>query len=130
MGLIGKRILVVEDEFLVAMLIEDALTDAGCIVVGPFSRVPEARVAAEQHAVDFALLDVNVAGEKVFPVAEALEARGIPFLFLTGYGAVALPKDRPDWEACAKPFDPGNLIARLEQRSCIGAAMTPASREH
>lgn len=119
-GLAGKHVLVVEDEFLVALMVEDALTDAGCIVVGPFARVREALEAIGCLQVDVALLDVNVAGEMVFPVAEALELRGIPFLFVTGYGQAALPWDRPDWEACAKPFHLHELFARLTHR--IGRA--------
>jgi DNA-binding response OmpR family regulator len=83
--LTNKRVLVVEDEILVALLVEDMLADAGCVVVGPFSRVPQALAAAKTEPIDIALLDVNVAGEMVFPVAHALEERGIPFLFVTGY---------------------------------------------
>lgn len=115
-GLAGKRVLVVEDELLVALLVEDMLYDAGCIIVGPFARVPEALVAAQVERIDVALLDVNVADEKVFPVAYALEERDIPFLFVTGYGEAALPPDRPDWEACAKPFLPRQLAARLARK--------------
>ena len=62
------------------------LADAGCIVIGPFARVSNALAAAKLEAVDLALLDGNVAGEKVFPVGHALEERGVPFLFVTGYG--------------------------------------------
>jgi DNA-binding response OmpR family regulator len=111
--LVGKRVLVVEDEFLVAMMVEDMLADAGCVVVGPFARVPAALAAARVEAVDLALLDVNVAGEMVFPVAHVLEERGIPFLLVTGYGQAALPPNRPGWEACAKPFHPEQLTQRL-----------------
>jgi DNA-binding response OmpR family regulator len=114
--LAGKRVLVVEDEVLVAMMVEDVLADAGCIVVGPFARVAEALAAARSMAVDVALLDVNVAGEKVFPVAHVLEERGVPFLFVTGYGPGALPRDRPDWEACAKPFHPEFLAECLARK--------------
>ena len=116
MDLAGKRVMIVEDELLVALMVEDVLTDAGCIVVGPFSRVPEALTAARTEMIDAALLDVNVANEKVFPVAHALEERGIPFLFLTGYGQMALPQDRPHWEACAKPFQADQLTAHLARR--------------
>ena len=119
-GLAGKRVLVVEDELLVAMLVEDVLAEAGCVVVGPFARVGDALAAAKSEAVDAALLDVNVAGEMVFPVAHALEERSIPFLFVTGYGQAALPKDRPDWEACAKPFHPEQLTERLARKVCAG----------
>ncbi|MEO5738592.1 MAG: response regulator [Variovorax sp.] len=110
------RVLVVEDEFLVALMIEDTLADAGCIVVGPFARVPEALVAARTETVDAALLDVNVAGVKVFPVAHVLEERDVPFLFVTGYGQAALPRDRPKWEACTKPFHPHHLTECLARR--------------
>lgn len=114
--LAGKHVLVVEDEILVAMMIEDVLEDAACIVVGPFARVQDALAAAKAEEVDLALLDVNVAGEKVFAVALALEERGIPFLFLTGYGQDGLPHDRPDWEAFAKPFLPDQLAERLAKK--------------
>ena len=67
--LAGKRVLVVEDELLVALLVEDMLAEAGCIVVGPFARVRDALAAVQAEAIDVALLDVNVAGERVFPVA-------------------------------------------------------------
>lgn len=114
--LAGKRVLVVEDELLVALLMEDMLAEAGCIVVGPFARVGAALAAARVEAVDVALLDVNVAGEKVFPVANALEERGVPFIFVTGYAQAALPKDRPNWEAWTKPFFAEQLAQRLAQK--------------
>jgi DNA-binding response OmpR family regulator len=114
--LAGKRVLVVEDEMLIALLVEDMLADADCIVIGPFARVSDAFAAAKTEAIDLALLDVNVAGEKVFPVAHALDERGIPFLFLTGYGQSALPQDRPDWEAVVKPFFPEKLAERLARK--------------
>ena len=113
--LVGKRVLVVEDELLVAILVEDLLADAGCVVVGPFARLAAAVAAARVEAVDVALLDVNVAGEMVFPVAHVLEERGIPFLFVTGYGEAALPPNRPHWRACAKPFQPEHLTDCLAQ---------------
>ena len=115
-GLAGKRVLVVEDEMLVALLVEDMLTQAGCIIIGPFARVRDALAAVKTEVVDLALLDVNVAGKKVFSVAHALEERGVPFLFVTGYGQDALPRDRPDWEACSKPFLPEQLAKRLARK--------------
>lgn len=114
--LTGKRVLVVEDELLLALQIEDILADAGCIVVGPFARMPKALIAARTETVDVALLDVNIAGEMVFPVAYVLEERGIPFLFVTGYGQAALPRDRPKWEACSKPFYPNYLTDCVARR--------------
>ena len=85
--LAGARVLVVEDEMLVSLLIEDILTDSKCIIVGPYDRVPAALEAARTLALDAAVLDVNLAGTKVYPVAEMLSARGIPFVLLSGYGA-------------------------------------------
>lgn len=114
--LAGKRVLVVEDEMLIALLVEDMLVDAGCILIGPFARVSDALAAAKTEVIDLALLDVNVAGEKVFPVAHALEERGVPFLFLTGYGESAMLQVRPDWEAVAKPFFPDKLAERLARK--------------
>ena len=114
--LAGKRVLVVEDEMLIALQLEDMLADAGCIVVGPFARVADALAVAKAEIVDLALLDVNIAGEKSFPVAHVLEKRGVPFLFVTGYGQAALPHDRPDWEAVGKPFFPDQVAERLAQK--------------
>jgi CheY-like chemotaxis protein len=112
-ALAGLRVMVVEDELLIAMLIEDTLLDQGCIVVGPYTSVNEAALAAQDVAVDLALLDVNLRGEKVYPVAEILAARSIPFLLLSGYGGDAIPEDRPDWQAVSKPFVVTELIEKL-----------------
>jgi DNA-binding response OmpR family regulator len=112
--LAGLRILVVEDEMLISMLIEDVLADHQCIVVGPFNRVAGALKAAASRPIDLAILDVNIAGTKIYPVAEILQERGIPFLFLSGYGDSAIPADRPTWRACVKPFRTEDLIAKLE----------------
>lgn len=99
----GKQVLVVEDELLIALLIVDMLAEEGCGVVGPFSTVESALDAAQTERFDLALLDVNLAGEKVFPVAEALSARKIPFMFLTGYGDTAIP-GKMLRNVCCKPF--------------------------
>jgi CheY-like chemotaxis protein len=112
--LTGKRILLVEDEMLVALLVEDTLTDHGCVVVGPASSVPEALQLATTQTFDAAVMDVNVGGEKAYPVAEALDARGIPFLFVSGYGQSAVPEDRPGWRVCAKPFRGEDMVRMLK----------------
>jgi len=104
--------MIVEDEFLVAMLLEAILEDEGVVIVGPFGRVLPAVEAAERVELDLAVLDVNVAGEKIHPVAEALCRRGVPFLLLSGYGATATP-DHPDWPVCSKPFERKVLLERL-----------------
>jgi two-component SAPR family response regulator len=86
----GKRILVVEDEALIAVMVEDMLVEMGGEVVGPAATVDDALELARQETLDVAVLDVNVRGQRIDPVAEALMARGIPVLFATGYGEVRL----------------------------------------
>ncbi|WP_371416303.1 response regulator [Rubellimicrobium sp. CFH 75288] len=115
-ALAGKRILVVEDEVIVAMLIEDILSDAGAAVVGPVGRVAEALNLATAERLDAAILDVNLAGETTAPVAEALRARGVPFAFATGYGASGLPAGFEEAALVQKPFqerDLGEALVRL-----------------
>ena len=101
----GCAILIVEDESLVAMLLETILEDMGCTPVGPASSVEEglALILAD-GPLDAALLDVNVAGEKVFPVAEILRDRGVPFVFSTGYGEAGLPDHWRGRPTLQKPF--------------------------
>lgn len=104
-GLNGRRVLVVEDESLVAMLLETILEDMGCTPVGPASSVDEGlAMAADEPELDAALLDVNVAGSQVFPVAAALTARGVPFVFSTGYGEGGLPDEWRGHATVQKPF--------------------------
>jgi CheY-like chemotaxis protein len=85
----GLRVLVVEDEFLVAMLIEDMLRSAGCVVSGPVPRLAAALDAVNGGTFDAAVLDVNLAGDRIDPVADVLCRRNVPFVFVTGYGTVA-----------------------------------------
>ena len=104
-GLTGRRILVVEDESLVAMLLETILEDMGCATLGPVSTIDEAlAVIADGSPFDGALLDVNVAGKEVFPVAAALKERGVPFVFSTGYGEGGLPEEWRGHPTIQKPF--------------------------
>jgi DNA-binding response OmpR family regulator len=109
----GRRVLLVEDELLVAMLIEPALQQEGWVVLGPLVRLASALEAARSEVIDAAILDMDLAGEDTRPVADALEARGIPFLFLTGYGADGLPPDKPHWRALGKPFRLDALLGTL-----------------
>ncbi|WP_284947074.1 response regulator [Acidisoma cladoniae] len=111
-----KRVLVVEDEMLVALLIEDLLYDLGCIVIGPFGTLRKALDAAASEAFDLAVLDVNLAGERAYPVAEVLTGRNIPFVFLSGYGQSAMPRNRPEWKVCSKPFRREALATALASR--------------
>lgn len=80
----GLRVLVVEDEALVALQLEDMLADLGCAIIGPASRVCQALDLLGGQRVDAAVLDLNVAGELVYPVADALASRGLPYIFATG----------------------------------------------
>ena len=105
----GKRILVVEDEMIVAMLIEDILMDGGATVVGPAARVARALDLLEEGDVDAALLDVNLAGEMTTPVAQELRRRGIPFAFATGYGAAGVPEGFAGQPLLQKPFQERDL---------------------
>ena len=112
-GLAGKTALIVEDEMLVALLIEEFLADAGCATLGPYRSVGAALSVARSRAFDLAILDVNLGGEKVYPVAEVLAERGIPFLFLSGYGDGAIPVGRTRRRVCAKPFTYEGLLTAL-----------------
>lgn len=101
----GRRVLVVEDESLVAMLLETILEDMGCTPVGPASTVEEGlQLIEDGEPIDAALLDVNVAGRQIFPVAEALKARDVPFVFSTGYGEGGLPDEWRGLPTLQKPF--------------------------
>lgn len=104
-ALTDRKVLVVEDESLVAMLLETILEDFGCTPVGPASTVDEGiRAAEDEPGLDVALLDVNVAGREVFPVAEALANRGVPIIFSTGYGEAGLPDRWRGAPVLQKPF--------------------------
>ena len=110
--LAGKRILLVEDHFLIAMMLEQQLKQAGCVVTGPVARLRPALDLATREAFDFAVLDVDLFGEKVFPVAEMLEERGIDFILTTGYGEAAVPHGRL-WPVLNKPYDPDKVLALI-----------------
>ena len=115
MNQVRRRVLVVEDAPLVAMLIEDMLLDLGHDVVGPAFRVRTAIPLARAAAIDFAILDVNVGDENSFPVAAVLRGRGIPFMFATGYGKRGLTGEFAAVPTLDKPFDLGRLEALLAQ---------------
>jgi CheY-like chemotaxis protein len=110
----NRTILVLEDEMMVAMLLEDMLADLGCHVLGPVATVGPALALLADHTVDFALLDVNLSyGQSGYPVAEELTARGIPFAFVTGYGANTLNPQYRDRPALQKPFHMAALTETL-----------------
>lgn len=114
-SLTGLRVLVVEDEALVSMLLEDMLADHGCEVAATASQLRQAMdlVADGTLAFDAAILDVNLGGEPIFPLAEKLAERGAPFIFATGYGAGGLPESWRDRPTLQKPFSHRDVGAAL-----------------
>lgn len=111
----GLRVLVVEDEFLMARLLEDVLNAYGCEVVGPVPRLDRAMDAARTETLDGAVLDINLAGEVVFPVAEELLSRDIPFIFATGYSTASLPPRFHETPRLQKPFPMTGLIELMAE---------------
>jgi DNA-binding response OmpR family regulator len=120
----GRRILVVEDEALIAMLIEDGLLDAGAKVVGPAATVGEAMQLIDQAAsdggLDAAVLDINLEGNAVSPVADKLAALGVPFVFATGYGKHCDRGTHSNARVVTKPYDPDALITIVEGLAATG----------
>ena len=114
------RVLIVEDEALVTMLLEDMLQDLGCSIAGSASNVAQAVEAAKDLEIDVAILDMNLAGKPSLPVAEALEARGAPFIFATGYGESGVPEHFRNRPTLQKPFsmmDVENALLKVVGRS-------------
>jgi CheY-like chemotaxis protein len=119
--LAGLRVLVVEDEMMVSMLIEDMLSDLGCVVVGPAARLDEAMELARASEFDCAVLDVNLGGQPIFPLADLLRERGRPFAFATGYGDAGLRDADRGTPVLQKPFREGDLARVLgELRAEVG----------
>ena len=114
------RVLVVEDEALVAMFVEDMLMDIGHEVGAVASRMQEALDAARTGTFDLAIIDVNLDGKPSYPIAEVLKERGIPFVFATGYGAGGLDPKFAGTPVLAKPFAMADLQRLLAQISADG----------
>ncbi len=108
----GRKVLVVEDEMLVAMLLEDILTDCGCVLTIA-SNVASALECAGAEELDAAILDENLNGQRSYPVADVLARRGIPFMFATGYGEKELARLYPGRPVLAKPYSEDDLVATL-----------------
>lgn len=111
----GLRILIVEDEPMLAAFLEDALTDLGCEVVGPALNMKDALQLAREASIDGAGLDVNVAGEQVYPVADVLAERGLPFVFMTGYGEAGLRESDRGRPVLQKPYSFERLVEIMTQ---------------
>ena len=112
----GRRILVVEDEMMIAMLVEDMLEELGCAVVGPAHALDAAlALARTESALDAALLDVNLSGQPVFAVADALREKGVPAIFSTGYGDAGLREIDRGSPVLQKPFRAHDLARALNE---------------
>ena len=110
----AKRILVVEDELMIRMLLEDMLGELGYTVAAEAARIEEALEAAKNADFDIAILDVNLNGQPISPVADALVARRMPFVFATGYGERGLPEPYRDRPTLKKPFQMDGLKQMLQ----------------
>jgi CheY-like chemotaxis protein len=117
----GRCLLVVEDEYMIAIDLVSFFEDLGADVIGPAGSVVEGLDLVEQHGhrVDIALLDVNLRGELVYPVADALAAKGVPVIFTTGYDAMVLPDPYQHARRCDKPVNKhalAQLLVRVGSR--------------
>jgi len=115
MQVAGRRVLVVEDDYLTALTTIDFLEGIGCQVVGPAARLPAELALARTEALDAAVLDINIAGTKIWPVATELLRRGVPTLFLSAYSAQdMIPATFASAPCLAKPLEPDRLAHQLE----------------
>jgi CheY-like chemotaxis protein len=113
--LFGRRVLVVEDELMVSWVLEDMLAELGCEVVGPAARVSQALAIVDAEFIDLAILDVNLNGQKSFPIADALVARGVPIIFSTGYNDDGILDSYKAYQLMQKPYSQADLSAALER---------------
>lgn len=109
----GLRVFIVEDESLIMMLLEDILDDLGCKVVASALNLRQALEAAATTEVDVAILDINLNGDPIYPVAERLAERGIPLIFASGYGATTLPEGWKTRPTLPKPFSADQVAVAL-----------------
>lgn len=127
-GLSGRRILVVEDDMLVAWTLEDMLAQLGCAIVGPAVRVNQALAMVGADTIDAAVLDVNLNGDKSYPVADALAARGVPFVFCTGYNKNNIENGYRGFPMLQKPFECSKLGDALAKLLSLGSPATSRQR--
>src|SRR5665811_966120 len=111
----SPRVLVVEDDYLIRMLLEDMLADLGYSIAAAVGTIAEASELAATGEFDVAVLDVNLDGQEIYPVAEILAKRGLPFIFVTGYGERSLTEPYHDRPALQKPFQIDQLKAALDE---------------
>jgi CheY-like chemotaxis protein len=114
----ATRVLIIEDEPIVAMLAEDMLESIGCEIAGIAASAAEARAAIEAMSFDLVMLDINLDGEDGLALADILKVRGIPFVITSGYAAEGLTQDHPEAPVLAKPYAIAALEAAINR--CIG----------
>ncbi len=117
--LVGQTILVLEDEYLVALDVSETIEQWGGQVAGPVGRLSQAFVLLESNGLDGAVLDVSLDGDTSYPLADALAEKGIPFLFMTGYGSATLPERFAEKPRLTKPFS--DLAAERLFQEVFGA---------
>ncbi|MGN6278926.1 MAG: response regulator [Sphingomonas sp.] len=118
LAIAGSTVLLVEDEYLIADDLARDLTAHGLTVFGPVATVEAAVEALAQSNPDFAILDINLRGDRVFPLADHLSGRDIPYVFATGYDGDAIPPRFADVARLEKPIRTGDLLVTLENLSC------------
>ncbi|HXD14589.1 MAG TPA: response regulator [Xanthobacteraceae bacterium] len=115
----GKRVLVVEDELMIRMLLQDMLADLGHTLAGEAGRIEDAVALARQGEFDIAILDVNLNGQPISPVVEVLLERGVPFVFATGYGQRGVPEPYRGSPTLQKPFQADALAEAINAASAV-----------
>lgn len=114
-ALLGRRVLIVEDDPFIALALEETLTDFGLVVAGAARNIAQALRLAQTADIDLALLDVNIGDEKIDPVADIICGRGIPFVFTTGCGRAGLPEAYPHRPIIEKPFYVEEILRTLRE---------------
>ena len=116
LSLKGQRILIVEDQFLIAIELQESLEKAGATVVGPVGRLDRALSKVEDDDLNAALLDVDLNGERCWPVADLLSRAGVPFAFTTGFSAnIVMPKRFEGRPVVAKPYREGEILSAIRK---------------
>jgi CheY-like chemotaxis protein len=111
----NRNVLVVEDEMMIAMLIEDMLDEFGCKLVGPATSVPRALDLIGKEQVEIAVLDLNLDGQDTYAIADALQQKNVPFIFATGYGSTGLRQEYGNRPVLQKPFQAKDLENALAE---------------
>ncbi|MFD2649104.1 response regulator [Devosia albogilva] len=110
----GRRVLILEDDYLIVAELVESLQSMGADVIGPCATLEQARRHLQSgRPIDVAILDVNLSGRPVFPFADELRSRGIPYVFATAYDATMIPSAHRDIERFGKPYDVGRIARAL-----------------